>query len=97
MTACCSTSPTASSAHLRSHDLIIRYGGDEFVCAFSSLDLAEATRRLAVIAAAVADAPEHGSVTAGLAQLGNGDSPEGLIARADAALYRERVRRAGSA
>jgi diguanylate cyclase (GGDEF)-like protein len=82
--------------NLRSHDLIIRYGGDEFVCAFSSLDLAEATRRLAVIAAAVAEAPEHGSVTAGLAQLRTGDSPEGLIARADAALYRERVRRAAA-
>jgi diguanylate cyclase (GGDEF)-like protein len=82
--------------NLRSHDLIIRYGGDEFVCAFSSLDLAEATKRLACVAAAVAEAPEHGSVTVGLAQLRKRDSPEGLIARADAALYRERLRRAGS-
>ncbi len=77
---------------LRSHDLIIRYGGDEFVCAFAGLDMSEATTRLALITAALAAAPEHGSVTVGLAQLREGDSPAQLVARADAALYTQRRR-----
>jgi diguanylate cyclase (GGDEF)-like protein len=77
-------------AHLRSHDLIIRYGGDEFVCVLSGLSMTDATTRLALITEALAEAPEHGSVTVGLAQLNRDDSPEDLVARADAALYRER-------
>jgi len=59
---------------------------------FPGLDLAETTERLALITAALADASEHGSVTVGLAQLREDDSPEDLVARADAALYRERRR-----
>jgi diguanylate cyclase (GGDEF)-like protein len=77
---------------LRSHDLVLRYGGDEFVCAFSGLDMAAATKRLALITAALAAAPEHGSVTVGLAQLRADDSPKDLVARADAALYTKRRR-----
>jgi len=81
---------------LRSHDLIIRYGGDEFVCAFSGLAMSEATKRLALITAALAAAPEHGSVSVGLAQLREADTPEDLVARADAALYTERRRAAAA-
>ena len=57
------------------------------------MNMAETTERLALITAALADASEHGSVTVGLAQLQPGDSPEDLVARADAALYRERQAR----
>lgn len=77
-------------AEFRSHDLIIRYGGDEFVCAISGMTTAAATDRVALVNAALAEAPEHGSVTVGLAELHPHDSPEDLVARADAALYRER-------
>jgi diguanylate cyclase (GGDEF)-like protein len=77
-------------AQLRSHDLIIRYGGDEFVCAISGLNLADAATRLAGVHKALAEAPEHGSVTIGLAELREDESPADLVARADAALYRER-------
>ncbi len=85
------------AARLRSYDLIIRYGGDEFVCAVQGMDLAAAAQRLALVNAALAEAPEHGSVTAGLAELRPDDSPEDLVARADAALYRERHQQRGNA
>ncbi|MBA2439380.1 MAG: GGDEF domain-containing protein, partial [Thermoleophilaceae bacterium] len=75
---------------LRSHDLVIRYGGDEFVCAISGLDMDSATKRLALVNENLAAAPEHGSITVGLAELQPDDSPKALIARADAALYRAR-------
>ena len=47
-------------AHLRSHDLIVRYGGDEFVCALSGLNMAEATRRVALVHAALQTRPSPG-------------------------------------
>jgi diguanylate cyclase (GGDEF)-like protein len=75
---------------LRSYDLIIRYGGDEFVCAMSGMAMADATKRIALFDAALAETPERGSVTVGLAELAPGDSPEDLVARADAEFYRER-------
>lgn len=77
-------------AQLRSYDLIVRYGGDEFVCAISGLNRADATKRLALVNAALAVAVEPGSVTVGLAELQPGDSTADLVARADAALYRKR-------
>jgi diguanylate cyclase (GGDEF)-like protein len=77
-------------AKLRSYDLIVRYGGDEFVCAISGMNMADASERLALVNAALAESPAHGSVTVGLAELQPDDSPEALVARADAELYRER-------
>ena len=82
-------------ARLRSHDLIIRYGGDEFVCAISGLDLAGAQERLALVNETLAETTEQGSVTVGLTELGPDDSPEELVARADAALYRQRLEQRG--
>jgi diguanylate cyclase (GGDEF)-like protein len=81
---------TALRDKLRSYDLIIRFGGDEFVCAISGLNLAEATERLALVNAVLEVGPEHGSVTIGLAELRPEDSVDSLIARADAALYEVR-------
>ena len=80
-------------AKTRSHDLLIRYGGDEFVCAISGLTSGEAALRFAEVNASLATAPEQGSVTVGLADMRVGDSPDGLVARADADLYRKRARR----
>ena len=77
-------------AKQRTYDLTFRYGGDEFVCALPGLNLSEATIRMALVNAALADAPEHGSVTVGVAELQADDSLESLIERADAALYLER-------
>ncbi len=47
----------------------------------------------AVVNPILAEAPEHGSVTVGLAELRSEDSAEDLVARADAALYLERRQR----
>jgi len=78
------------TAKLRSYDLVMRYGGDEFVCAISGLSFADVKERLTFVSAPLAEAPERASVSVGLAELRSEDSLESLIARADAALYRGR-------
>ena len=69
---------------LRVTDFIARYGGEEFVVL-----LPECTRRDArvVIERLRAATPGGQTCSAGIAQLEVGESPEHLIARADAALY----------
>jgi len=52
--------------------------------------MAAATDRIALVDAILAEAPEHGSVTVGLAELQPDEWLEDLVARAGAALLRER-------
>jgi diguanylate cyclase (GGDEF)-like protein len=78
---------------VRSFDLIIRYGGDEFVCAFPGIAVADVTKRVATINAALLKGSEPGSVTVGFAELTADDSRDELIKRADADLYRARGQR----
>jgi diguanylate cyclase (GGDEF)-like protein/PAS domain S-box-containing protein len=75
---------------LRTHDMIIRAGVGEFVCALTGQNVAEVAERLARVNAALAVLPQHGSVTVGLAELQEDDSSEQLVARAGATLHRER-------
>jgi diguanylate cyclase (GGDEF)-like protein len=77
-------------AALRPYDLIIRYGGDEFICAIAGLDMPEVTKRFALVDSALAQAQQRGSITAGIASLQPDDSAGDLIARADQALYLKR-------
>ncbi|MEO6142680.1 MAG: GGDEF domain-containing protein, partial [Dermatophilaceae bacterium] len=79
-------------AKLRGYDLIFRYGGDEFVCALAGLNVADASMRMSLVQATLADGSEHGSVTVGVSELQDGDSLESLIERADEALYLMRHR-----
>jgi diguanylate cyclase (GGDEF)-like protein len=75
---------------VRPYDLIVRYGGDEFVCAMSNLSASEARTRFEKIAAALrAVSPEH-SATFGIAESERGDSLKDLLARADADLLEAR-------
>src|SRR4051812_6283569 len=46
----------ALRASLRSYDIVVRYGGDEFVCAMSGIRVTDARRRLRGVAAALAEA-----------------------------------------
>ena len=75
--------------HLRSYDLIVRFGGDEFVCAMADLTVTKATKRFEA-AGADLEAAGMGSISAGLAELQPGDSLEDAIARADHDLYKTR-------
>jgi diguanylate cyclase (GGDEF)-like protein len=86
---------SALRANLRAYDLVIRYGGDEFVVTISGLTVADAAKRFAAVSTALGEAPERGSVSIGLAELQPEDLPEELVARADAALYQERDRARG--
>jgi diguanylate cyclase (GGDEF)-like protein len=77
-------------ATLRSYDVIVRYGGDEFICAIPNLGSDAAAQRLeAVTAALTAERKGHG-ISFGLAELEPNDNLEQLIARADDELIRGR-------
>ena len=79
-------------AQLRGEDVVGRIGGEEFVCIVSGLSelqtrsLAERLCRAIATGSAAANLPQI-TISIGLARLRNGDTPEGLLARADAALY----------
>ncbi len=75
---------------LRPYDLVMRFGGDEFLCAIQDVDAHTAGRRFAEVNLLLALAPERGSVTVGLAETHADESSSTLIARADADLYRQR-------
>ena len=81
----------AIRGRLRSYDLIVRFGGDEFVCGLSNLHPAEVSERFRHISADLA--LHDSSITVGLAGLERGDSLVELIAAADEALYARRQER----
>ena len=75
---------------LRSYDLVVRYGGDEFLCGLPGSDLDGAQRRFRAVARTLAEQHPGTSVSIGLAKLANPDTLDALTARADAALYAAR-------
>jgi len=74
---------------VRSYDLVIRYGGDEFLCALVDVAPEDAERTLADIRRQYTASTGH-SVSVGMTTVGDSDTAEAVIARADAALYADR-------
>ena len=81
----------AIRSHLRVYDLIVRFGGDEFLCGVTDLSIQDAAQRFSLVNAQLA-ATHQASIAVGLAELRTDDALEDLIARADEAMYRERKR-----
>jgi diguanylate cyclase (GGDEF)-like protein len=75
---------------VRSYDLVIRYGGDEFVCALVEESLPDAERTLADIRRQYTVRTHGHSVSGGLTEVDPADTAESAVARADAALLAER-------
>jgi diguanylate cyclase (GGDEF)-like protein len=71
-------------ANVRPYDVIVRYGGDELLCAMPNLGMREARARFEKIAAVLAAADADHSITFGLAAAEPADGLQELIARADA-------------
>jgi diguanylate cyclase (GGDEF)-like protein len=77
-------------AKLRTYDVIVRIGGDEFVCGLTNTELSAAWQRFEEIRTAIATGPAAGSISVGLASLRAGETIDDLTKRADLAMYSER-------
>ena len=84
---------TALRQSLRAHDVVFRYGGDEFVCVLPHAGPVQATERVAAVTARLVAAVPGASVTAGYAELRRGDDLDALLRRADEHMYADRRRR----
>jgi diguanylate cyclase (GGDEF)-like protein len=78
-------------SHVRSYDLIVRLGGDEFLFAMSNMALGEARERFEMVARALATSEGGGAIRTGLAELAATESATDLIARADAEMLASRA------
>jgi GGDEF domain-containing protein len=68
--------------HLRSYDLIVALGGDEFLCAMSSMTLGEARERFSEVAAALTATSGALAIRTGFAQATPSENATKLLSRA---------------
>jgi diguanylate cyclase (GGDEF)-like protein len=78
---------------LRSSDVILRFGGDEFICSLAGQDVAGGQQRMDEISAKLAEDADGQTISVGLAERRADESLDGLIVRADTAMI---VRRNGT-
>jgi diguanylate cyclase (GGDEF)-like protein len=73
-------------ARVRPYDVIVRYGGDEFLCVMSGISAAEAAGRMREVGEHLATVSDTYAISFGLARSRPDDTLYDLIARADADL-----------
>lgn len=78
---------------LREYDVVLRFGGDEFVCALPSTSVAEAAERLAAVSQGLTAREPDASFSVGLVLARDDESLDAVLHRADTALYRQRAAR----
>ncbi len=76
----------AISTALRLYDLVVRWGGDEFLLAIPEATTAEARQHVAAIEHALTERARTASISAGYAQLQPADTLDSVLARAQIAL-----------
>ena len=82
---------------LRSYDPVVRFGGDEFICAFSEFGMQEARTRFVDIQTALTARQPGSSISVGFAELEGAETLDDLMARGDADLYQAKRRRDAAA
>lgn len=78
-------------ACLRQYDVVVRFGGDEFVCGLPDMALPEVRRRLDDVNSGLRES--DASISFGLVERQAGEVLEALLTRADAAMYADRTAR----
>ncbi len=71
---------------VREYDVVVRYGGDEFLCGILGLNLADAQYRFGQVNTAMS-VTGGGTASLGVVQLNRDEDLDHLIARADAAMF----------
>jgi diguanylate cyclase (GGDEF)-like protein len=83
----------ALRSRLRPYDPVVRWGGDEFVCAVSDTTLEVAGGRFDEALEVLVESQPGAAISVGLAALRDGDTLEALVDRADQALLQDRGKR----